>query len=240
MQPDDRHAVLADPTRRALLAALRGAPGARSVRDLAVELGLHANSVREQLARLAAAGLVRVTRAEPAGRGRPGLRYEAASEPEDPYRVLAGVLADEVAAGPDPAPVWEAAGVRWGRRAAGTVAATGAVAATGTPTGAATGAAPFGPGAAGDDAAALAAVVDLLAQAGFAPEPAGTTDTELRLRACPFLPFDGRHLSAVCGVHLGFLRGAFRELGSSRDAVAIEPFVEPDLCVARLGRMPRA
>ena len=63
-------------------------------------LGLHPNSVREQLRRLEVAGLVRVSRAAPSGRGRPGLRFDLVPEPEDPYRVLAGVLADQVAALP--------------------------------------------------------------------------------------------------------------------------------------------
>jgi predicted ArsR family transcriptional regulator len=86
----------------------------------------------------------------------------------------------------------------------------------------------------------MAAVTRLLAEAGFAPEPLAPGDDEVRLHACPFLPLEPRRLPAVCGIHLGFLRGALRELGSSRDAVSIEPFVRPDLCVARLGRMRSA
>jgi predicted ArsR family transcriptional regulator len=213
------HAALADPTRRALLALLQGAPGPLGVRELAASLGRHANSVREQLAHLESAGLVSVTRANPEGRGRPGLRYAAAPVPEDPYRVLAGVLADELAALPEPATVVEAAGERWGRSMA--------AAATGQRSG----------NSIGDP---LAALTGLLAEAGFAPDPIARDDDEIRLRACPFLPIDRRHLPVVCGVHLGFVRGALRELGSSRDAVAIEPFAGPDLCVARLGRPAHA
>ena len=85
------------------------------VGDLARAVGLHPNSVREQLRRLEEAGLVRVSVAAPSGRGRPGLRFELVPEPEDPYRVLAGVLADQVAALPDAPAVWTAAGERWGR-----------------------------------------------------------------------------------------------------------------------------
>lgn len=216
----DRHAVLADPTRRALLDALRDAPEPSSVRDLATALGLHANSVREQLQRLTAAGLVLVTRAAPSGRGRPGLRYALAPQPEEPYRVLAGVLADQVAALPDAPAVWEAAGERWGRAAA---SAAGSV---GVP--------------AGVSAEPVGAVVGLLADAGFAPEPAGPDAGEIRLRACPFLPLERHRIPVVCGIHLGFIKGALRELGSTRDAVDIEPFVRPDLCVARLGDLHRA
>jgi predicted ArsR family transcriptional regulator len=221
----DRHAVLADRTRRALLEALHDAPAPLSVRDLAGGLGLHPNSVREQLQRLQAAGLVRVTRAAPNGRGRPGLRYAAAPQPEEPYRVLAGVLADQVAALPDAPAVWEAAGERWGQAAAS--AATSARGGVGV-----AGASPV-PDPVG-------AVVGLLDDAGFAPEPAGPDDTEIRLRACPFLPLERHRIPVVCGIHLGFIKGALRELGSTRDAVDIEPFVRPDLCVARLGDNHRA
>jgi len=219
MHPADRHAVLADPTRRALLDALREADGPQGVRALAARLALHPNSVREQLRRLEEAGLVRASIAAPSGRGRPGLRFETVPEPEDPYRVLAGVLADEVAELPDASSLWAAAGQRWGRAAA-------AVARDAVP--------------AGVPPEPMTVVTGLLADAGFAPDPLAPDADEVRLRACPFLPIERRRLPAVCGIHLGFLRGALRELGSSRDAVSIEPFVGPDLCVARLGRMPSA
>ena len=219
MQPADHHAVLADPTRRALLEALREAATPLGVRALADRLALHPNSVREQLRRLEEAGLVRASYAAPAGRGRPGLRFEPVHEPEDPYRVLAGVLADQVAELPDAPALWAAAGERWGRAAA-------------------TAARDAGPAGVPPDP--LAAVTGLLADAGFAPEPFTEGDDAFRLRECPFLPIDSRRLPVVCGVHLGFIRGALRELGSPRDAVSIEPFVRPDLCVARLARMPHA
>lgn len=214
----DRHVVLADPTRRATLAALEAAPGPLGVRELADALGLHVNSVREQLRRLDRAGLVTVSRAAPVDRGRPGLRYTRVAEPEDPYRLLAFALADQVAAQPGSKRVAETAGERWGREAAATASRRGDAAPA-------------------DD---LGIVLTLLDEAGFAPEPGSADPSEIRIRACPFLPFDRRHLPVVCSVHLGFIRGALRELGSARDAIAIEPFVRSDLCVARLSRSPRA
>ena len=222
MHDTDRHVALADPTRRALVHALREAAVPLGVGDLAGAVGLHPNSVREQMRRLEAAGLVRVSYAAPSGRGRPGLRFGLVPEPEDPYRVLAGVLADQVAALPDAPAAWMAAGERWGRDAASVVS-----------NGAAT-----SPAATAPDR--IDAIVTLLADAGFAPEPAASGDDEINLRACPFLPIEHRHLPVVCGIHLGFIRGALRELGSTRDATSIEPLVRPDLCVARLGRMPSA
>jgi predicted ArsR family transcriptional regulator len=236
MRNADRHWVLADPTRRALLGALREAAAPLGVGDLAGTVGLHPNSVREQMRRLEAAGLVRVSSAEPSGRGRPGLRFVLAPEPEDPYRVLAGLLADQVAALPDARGAWEAAGERWGRGAASTAlaGAAGATGAAGADPSPATPASPV------DSSDRIDAVVTLLAGAGFDPEPVMPGDDAINLRACPFLPIEHRHLPVVCGIHLGFIRGALRELGSTREATAIEPLVRPDLCVARLGRMPNA
>jgi predicted ArsR family transcriptional regulator len=216
MHPDDdpvRHAVLADPTRRALLAALRRAAGPLGIRDLAATLGLHANSVREQLRRL--------------------LRFLPTPEPEDPYRALALALADQLAAQRSSGllPMAEGAGERWGRDAAARTLGHGKPRPPDR----------RGPGSSDPSAPTdLAIVGRLLAEAGYAPEPIAPGDAEIRLRACPFLPIDHRHLPVVCGVHLGYIRGAFRELGSARDVVAIEPFVRPDLCIARLSRSPRA
>ena len=205
------------------------------VRTLADSVGLHPNSAREGLRRLAEAGLVRVTTAPPVGRGRPGLLYSAAPDTDaDPYRLLAGVLADELAARPDTGSLAAAAGERWGRQA---VAGLGALTTHGA--GGTEGAGPNDhsvPALDGD----VATLVALLAEAGFAPEPPAPGDLELRLRACPFLPLERRHLDTVCGVHLGFVRGALHELGSALDAVSIHPFVTPDLCTARLEVRPNA
>ncbi len=216
----DPRAALADPTRRALLAALREADGPLDVRSLAGLVGIRPNSAREQLSRLATAGLVQVTTAAPTGRGRPGLRYRATSAAvADPYRMLAGVLADHVVEGRDVSAFTTAAGERWGRDAVAAMPA------------AAPGDRPADP---------VGAVVGLMAEAGFAPDAPSPGDREVRLRACPFAPIEPRHQPVVCGIHLGFIRGALRELGSTWDAVAIEPFVQPALCVARLGRMTGA
>src|SRR5450759_5091359 len=112
-----RHRLLAGLTRSRLLAVLRDSRGPMEIRELADAVGLHPNSVREQLARLADAGLVATEAAPPSGRGRPRLRYVA--RPEDdgqaPYRALAGVLAEELGRLAEPATRAAEAGERWGR-----------------------------------------------------------------------------------------------------------------------------
>jgi len=194
---------------------LRQADGPVGVRELAEIVGLHPNSVREQLDQLVGVGLVARSIAPPAGRGRPGMRYVAEPENGDPdpsaYRDLARVLADELARQPDAAGSATQAGERWGRTLLGGAAPT--------------------PTAAG----AIDRLVMLLDDAGFAPErPAGPRDS-IRLRHCPFGPLAREQPAIVCGVHLGLMRGALRELGAPLDAVRLEPFVAPELCVAHLG-----
>ncbi len=184
------------------------------VRELAAEVGLHPNSVREQLARLADAGLVSTEAAPATGRGRPRLRYLARPEADEqePYRALAGVLADELERMPDPATRAAEAGERWGRALVG-------------PAGSIT-----------DENTAVGRLVELLADAGFEPEGPGLPGGPIRLRRCPFEPLAQAHLGVVCGVHLGLMHGALRQMGAPLDAATLEPYVQPDLCLAHLRR----
>jgi predicted ArsR family transcriptional regulator len=188
------------------------------IRELADAVGLHPNSVREQLARLAEAGLVATEAASPSGRGRPRLRYVARPEEDEqePYRALARVLAEELERMADPATRAAEAGERWGRaliRPAGIVP---------------------------DEDAAVERLVGLLADAGFEPEGPDLPGGPIRLRRCPFEPLARDHRGVVCGVHLGLMRGALREMGAPLDAVMVEPFVQPDLCLAHLRRRDEA
>ena len=215
ISPLQRHRVLASATRSGLLATLRRAGRPFAVRELAVAHGLHPNSVREQLALLVEAGLVVREVAPPAGRGRPSLRYRARADDdafEGPaYRVLAGVLADQLARLPDATSASLEAGVRWGRSMiAGTPGAT-------------------------VETDAVDRLVELLDQAGFAPEAPTLPGEPIRLHHCPFENLARERGNVICGVHLGLMRGALAELGAPIDAVGLDPFVRPDLCVAHLG-----
>jgi predicted ArsR family transcriptional regulator len=208
-----RHRLLAGVTRSRLLDVLQASGGPIGIAELAEHVGLHPNSVREQLARLVDAGLVEREVAPPAGRGRPGLRYRARPETDgsEPYRALAGVLADQLARTPDPTAASLAAGERWGRSLVGD------------------------PERALTDDEAVGRIVALLDEAGFAPESPARPSDPIRLRRCPFDPLARTEPSVVCGVHLGLMRGALAELEAPLDAIALEPFVEPDLCLAHLG-----
>ncbi len=219
-------------TRARLPELLREVDRKRSVSELAGELGLHTNTVREQLDDLVRAGLVERTAEAPRGRGRPALLYRATPEVDEaaPYRHLARVLADELAVVPDPSTRAIAAGERWGRGAIRGPGRSDSDADPGThdthPT--------RDPGAA-DPVDRLIALLD---ENGFAPEPLAAGQP-LRLRRCPFLPLATDQPGIVCGVHLGLMRGALAELGAPLDAVRLEPFVEPDLCLAHLASRDR-
>lgn len=210
----ERHRVLGGISRARLLAELRRADAPMGIRELAVSVGLHPNTVREHLDRLVAAGLVTRQASAPAGRGRPGLRY--AAEPvgteEDPsaYRMLARVLATALAERADGVAAATGAGEDWGAQVAGTLAPVA------------------------DPDMATQHLVTLLDDLGFAPEPDPEGGTSILLHHCPFGALGHERGDVVCGVHLGLMRGALRELGAPLDAVALEPFVTPDLCRARL------
>ena len=213
-----RHRLLAGLTRSRLLALLRDSGGPMEIRELADAVGLHPNSVREQLARLADAGLVATEAAPPSGRGRPRLRYGARPEGDKqaPYRALAGVLAEELGRMADPATRAAEAGERWGRALIGPA------------------------GIVMDEVAAVGRLVGLLSDAGFEPEGPDLPSGPIRLRRCPFEPLARDHRGVVCGIHLGLIRGALREMGAPLEAVAVEPFVQPDLCLAHLRRRDEA
>lgn len=210
-----RHRVLAGASRSRLLATLRQASEPMDIRQLADAVGLHPNTAREHLEQLAAAGMVTTEPVRGGGRGRPSLRYRLASDAVDedaaPYRALAGVLAAELARRPDARNRARSAGEQWGRRLAGGVRS---------------------------DAGAVAGLVQLLDDAGFAPEAPAGSDAAIRLHSCPFGPLARERGDIVCGVHLGLIRGALQELGAPFDAVALEPFVEPGLCLAHVGHQP--
>lgn len=220
--PSLRHRALAGAARGRLLAALRDARRPLGLRELAAAVGLHPNTAREHLRLLADAGLVSSELAPPAGRGRPGLRYSAdpaatdAGDDPRPYAQLAAVLADQLARTEDPGSAAVEAGARWGRA----VAAGMAPAET--------------------SAGAMTRMLDLLDQAGFEPEAPERPGGPIRLRRCPFGRLAVDRERVVCGVHLGLMRGALASVGAPIDASGLEPFVEPNLCLAHFDERSNA
>jgi predicted ArsR family transcriptional regulator len=207
------------PSRAALLEALRQHTGPARLPDLTEASGLHPNTVREHLDGLIRAGLATREQAPSHGRGRPAWLYRAAgadvaAAPE--YAGLAAALASTIARTSDsPAHDAAIAGREWGEDLA----------------------AERGARDLGDPGAARHALVDMLDDLGFAPDPDARAHV-VRLRECPLLDAARRHTEVVCAVHLGLARGILHSYGASDESAELEPFAEPGACVLRMGERP--
>ncbi|MBF6133604.1 transcriptional regulator [Nocardia otitidiscaviarum] len=201
--------------RRRLLAILRGASEPLDAQELARVTGQHVTTVRFHLDVLTRESLVRQFQQPPRGRGRPRIGYTAVQRSVG-YQELAQVLADQL--GTDPrrrSDAAVAAGRVWGAKMESVDQPVETL----------------------DDAKDL--TITLASELGFAPErdPASETDEQalVRLTACPLRELARTHSEVVCGVHLGLMREVLDRNGA-RDHVQVRlhPFVEPELCVARL------
>lgn len=200
--------------RRRLLAILRGSGQALDAQELARVTGQHVTTVRFHLDVLTKESLVRQVQQPPRGRGRPRIGY-AAIQHTVGYRDLAQVLADQLGADPKRR---LAAAVTAGRAWAGNLEGSD--------------------GEINTLADAKDVVMTVMSELGFGPERDVTNDDNgevVRFTACPLRDLARTHSEVVCGVHLGLLRELLDRNGT-RGAVnaSLHPFVEPELCVARL------
>ncbi|MFF1407121.1 helix-turn-helix transcriptional regulator [Streptomyces sp. NPDC058294] len=211
------------PRRREVLDVLRAAPAPLGVAETAERMGLHPNTVRFHLDGLVADGLVE-RRTEPSvGPGRPRTVHTARpgmdrGGPRD-YRLLARILLNRWAAA-DPAQARAEAvetGRVWGRSLVDPPP-------------------PHEPPAPERSVTRLLGLLDGL---GFAPQPEGGGGPDrpprrIRLRHCPFLELAEERSDLVCPLHLGLMQGALARLGAPLTATALEPFAEPESCLAHL------
>ncbi|MCM1936644.1 helix-turn-helix domain-containing protein [Streptomyces sp. G3] len=219
--PSDEGTERLSPRRRAVLDALRGADAPRGVAEVAESLDVHPNTVRFHLDALMTQGHVERTVERPSGRGRPRTVYVAHRGMdrggERRYGLLARMLLSRLAADGDGA---EAAAVDTGRDWGKHLVEQEPAARRPTA------------------AEATARLTALLADLGFDPRPAGGDGPgppdRVWLRHCPFLELAEEHGSIVCPLHLGLMQGALAELRAPVSAVRLEPFAEPDACLAHL------
>jgi len=209
------HRALGDEHRARIFDELDRSPGGLDAHELARRVELHANTIRWHLGVLADAGLVASRPAERTTPGRPRILYTLCHHVDtaerERYRLLATILAGTMSELEDgPARAAEA-GRAWGRylvrRPPPNVSLT--------------------------EVEATREVVDLLAHHGFRPDAGGS---EIRMHTCPFRELAESGGRIVCAVHRGLISGALDELGSTLEVERLDPFVEPELCVARLGR----
>lgn len=220
--------------------------------DLAAELALHHNTVREHLDSLVEQGRARRRAGRRGGRGRPPWTYEAAPSGlgagAAPYLGLAEAFAEHLAlTSPRPSTQAREVGRRWGTRLAGadpdppqqnTRPAGGrqAGAHQTDPPQTFVGAADSSP-----DPVILGSrrrLVDLLGEVGFAPEPSEDHE-DVALRECPLLDAARTHPEVVCELHHGLVVGALASYGNSVDVVRLTPFAQPGACRLRLGPAAR-
>ena len=202
-----------ESSRTRLLSTLRGADRVMRVDELCAALGLSANAVRFQLARLIAAGAVRNERPPTTGPGRPPLAYRAVSEEavDDAaaYRSLARVLGDALGRLATPDEVAEI-GERWARHHR-----------------------PLPPTPDDGPAAALERVVALLDDLGFAPVPAEDGQT-VALHRCTYSELAIEQPQVVCALHLGMVRGAMGDLAGDV-SLSLTPVLDGSApCVLRI------
>lgn len=82
-----------------------------------------------------------------------------------------------------------------------------------------------------------ASLADLLDQEGFEATQRGHA---VEMRRCPFYALAESSPQVICTLHHGIIDGALAESGSEQAVERLDPFVEPGLCVAHLGRRPAA
>lgn len=203
-------------SRTRVLELLRRSPEPLGLAALSEASGLHANTLREHLDGLVAAGLVARHRATPTGRGRPAWLYAADETGTSEYAALASALAAELSAtAADPAAAGTEAGERWGRRIARSR--------------------PVDPSEAVDP---RAETVTVLEEYGFSPRPAA--DDVVELTRCPLLDAARQYPEVVCAVHLGLVRGLVSERGGDPTGTELEPFATEDACRLLLPRTTSA
>jgi predicted ArsR family transcriptional regulator len=211
-----RIAVPAAGRRLDVLRILRSAEVPLSITTIANELGVHPNTVRFHLDVLVLQGRVERVAPDRKSPGRPPLLFRAVPgmDPTGPrdYRLLAEVLTESLAAGPDPAERSIEAGRVWGHHLARSAVPVPA----GSP----------------EPTERLVALLDGL---GFAPERREVAGrSQIGLRNCPFLDLVETRSEVICPVHLGLMQGALDAWGAPVTVGRLEPFAEPDLCLAHL------
>lgn len=219
--------------RERVLRLVGAADGAVDAAEIAERMHLHVTTVRFHLDALCEAGAVARTRIKRNGVGRPRTGYVAVRDRLD-YRNLAEILAmelgDTVAERAERA---ERVGRRWADRilAASDSATEGPVTATGV-----------SPDTSIDDCAGR--IAGIFARMGFnaelaalAPSDAEGEDAHQRtilLHACPVYDLARAHPEVSCAMHLGVLRGLLSARNGAGGSAELEPFVEPEMCVAKV------
>jgi predicted ArsR family transcriptional regulator len=78
-------------------------------------------------------------------------------------------------------------------------------------------------------------LITLLDDLGFAPQRLEANGAvQVGLRHCPFLEVAADKSAIICPIHLGLMQGALDAWNAPVTVEKLEPFVEPDLCLAHV------
>lgn len=196
-------------TRDEILQTLRASPEPLTIAQVAQQTGVHANTVRFHLDSLLESGQIQQVTTTPSGRGRPATKLRAVATMDRAgargYESLADALLLDISTRRNPGEHARRAGRAWGSRLAEHREYA-------------------------EDASPAGELIDALDDLDFAPEQ--TSPTEITLRHCPFLELTTPDGGLVCAIHLGLMQGVLE--GSGIEVERLDPFVQPDRCVARL------
>jgi predicted ArsR family transcriptional regulator len=226
-----RTGTAAGASRALVLAALRSHGRPMAVGTVADAVGLSVNTVRFHLDRLCREGSVARERTRPDGPGRPHLAYRAvAPEAVDDgaaYRLLAELLAEGLGRSGNTRATAEA-GRSWADRLI--QAHDPRVGVGGGPRVGVSGGPCVGVGGGVDEnVAAVARVVELFEDGGFAPELLADAAT-VALHRCPFMDLARVRADVVCTVHLACVRGVLHRLRQVAEAAGRIPHqIDADL-----------
>lgn len=218
-----------------MLRLVRDHDGPIDAAALAARMGLHVTTARFHLDALCDDGAIARTRIKRSGVGRPRTGYVPVRDRLD-YRSLAEVLALEL--GENAAERRrraERAGQRWASRIIATESANADEA-------------PEQPDQAGQERTIddrTASITQVFDRMGFDAELAPAADSSdgrreriIRLHGCPVRDLAETHPEVSCAMHLGLLRGLLDAdtniEGGAKLRAELDPFVEPNLCIARV------
>ncbi|MCB2412450.1 helix-turn-helix domain-containing protein [Demequina sp. TTPB684] len=195
-------------SRAHLLAMLQTEQRDFSIEELAAKSGLHANTVRAHLDVLVAAGHVERIQGKPHGRGRPPLAFKATADARAPYDELSRVLSESLGVANAPSLARRTA-ERWAQSLEPQPVASSA-----------------------DEAVDHA--VESLHAVGFTAEASPLKDS-ITIGACPFAELVDEH-PIICAIHTELLSTVLSASGQEVEVEAMDVWVRPTLCRARLTR----
>lgn len=195
-------------SRAQLLATLQGADAEFSIEELSRQTGLHVNTVRAHLDVLVAGGHVVRTHGEPKGRGRPPFAFRAADDSRSPFDDLARTLTEALNGANQPELARRTA-ARWAEKLG-----------------------PLPTASSPDEAVEHA--VEALRTVGFTAE-ASTLGDSITIGTCPYASLIAEH-PVICDIHTELLATVLNAAGQGVGVEAMDVWVKPTLCRARLDR----